>query len=256
MRHPTSIWSTPSLQPFSPWSPGRWHTPEDHLAMHTVCTHILWMGSVVWVVEELTRVESQTSVTDIKSCLENQANQGYSVSRMVVVNHISWILVVSRLVSLPNRLPASLAFGDPDFVSVSTFWGPWLCASVHIGSWWELLGRKHDLGHQWPTGATSGYKLISGRKGNDRREERGDINRVKINQNIGQIRFPEVCWRSQLTLTSHLFPPFGDPLILPSQPHHPDHLHLTNYQNSAHRTSKSSTYASQQLGQLVFVNDF
>ena len=70
--------------------------------------------------EELTRAESQMSITDIKSCLENQANQGYAVSRMVVVNHISLILVVSRLVSLPNRLPASLAFGSPDYVPVST----------------------------------------------------------------------------------------------------------------------------------------
>ena len=59
------------------------------------------------------------SITDIK-----EPNQGYAVSRMVVVNHISLILVVSRLVSLPDKPPASLAFGDPDYVPVSTFWVP------------------------------------------------------------------------------------------------------------------------------------
>ena len=69
---------------------------------------------------KLTRVESQMSITDIKSYWRTKLNQGYSVSRMVVVNHISLILVVSRMVSLPNRLPASLAFGDPDYVPVST----------------------------------------------------------------------------------------------------------------------------------------
>ena len=64
------------------------------------------------------------SITDIKSWLEDWTNQGYAVSRMVMVNHISLILAVSRLVSLPDKPPASLAFGDPDYVPVSTFWVP------------------------------------------------------------------------------------------------------------------------------------
>ena len=185
------------------------------------------MGSVVWVVSQLTWVESQMSITDIKSCWRTKLTKD-------ILSHRWWWWITSReSLWCPDWCPCQQA------PCLTCFWGPWLCPGVHIGSWWELLGRKHDLGHQWPTAATSGYKLISGRKGNDRKEARGDINRVKINQNIGQIRFPEVCWRSQLTLTSHLFPPFGDPLILPSQPHHPDHLQrLANYQSSVHQIWK------------------